>query len=59
MKYALIRNGVVENVVEWNGEGNLFSGYTCVNVDGVSCGPGWLYSDGAFTAPPENAAENN
>lgn len=56
MRYALIRNGFVENVVEWDGAGDLFSDYECVNVDDVICGPGWTYSGGEFVAPPDELA---
>ena len=57
MRYALIKNGVVENVVEWDGDDDLFSDYEYLNVENVVCGPGWRYSDGEFTAPPEFITE--
>lgn len=53
MRYALIKNGVVENVVEWSGSGDQFEGYTCVNIDGFIVGPGWFYSGGEFSSPVE------
>ncbi|EEQ8762644.1 tail fiber assembly protein [Escherichia coli] len=50
--FALVRNGVVENVVLWDGEGDIFSDYEVINVDDISAGVGWLYNNGAFIAPP-------
>lgn len=57
MRYALIKHGVVENVVEWDGADDLFSDYDFLNVEAVVCGTGWSYSDGEFTAPPEFITE--
>lgn len=51
-KFALVRNGIVENIVLWDGEGDIFSAYEAINVDEISAGVGWLYNDGAFVAPP-------
>lgn len=48
--YALIKNDIVENIVLWDGSGDLFSEYITVNIDDITCGIGWSYSDGAFTA---------
>lgn len=52
MRYALIRNGYVENVVEWDGETDWSPG---PDYDVIDCpdevGPGWLYDDG-FSPPP-------
>ncbi|WP_155033396.1 tail fiber assembly protein [Enterobacter hormaechei] len=50
--YALIKNGVVENVVIWDGEGDIFADYTTVIVDGLNAGIGWLYNGKTFNAPP-------
>lgn len=52
MQYALVKDGVVENVVEWDGEGNLFEGYVTVNIESVDCGIGWSYKSGVFSPPP-------
>ncbi len=49
--YALIKDGVVENIVVWDGTGDIFSDYTTVNIDDVEAGIGWAYSDGTFTQP--------
>lgn len=54
MRYALVVNGVVENVVEWDGVGDLFSESIPVEVSpGVSVGIGWSYDGASFVAPPD------
>lgn len=51
-KYALINSkGIVENVVLWDGKGNLFSDYVSVNVDEIDAGIGWTYAEGDFLQP--------
>lgn len=52
-KYALVKKGFVENVVEWDGKGDLFPEFVCVNVDAITTGPGWSYDGKKFTPPPE------
>lgn len=49
MRYAIIENGLVANVVV--ADANLASenGW----VDCPVAGPGWTYVNGVFTAPPE------
>lgn len=49
--YALIKDGVVENIIVWDGTGNIFNDYTTVNIDDVEAGIGWSYSDSTFTPP--------
>lgn len=51
--YALIKNGMVENTVLWDGEGDIFDEYETVNIDGLSVGIGWAYDGKKFTAPLE------
>ncbi|EOC1689290.1 hypothetical protein ACI1BE_000487 [Cronobacter turicensis] len=51
MRYALISDGVVINVIEWDGEGDIFSGYELVPIDGIQAGIGWTYSNGEFKDP--------
>ena len=53
MNYALVKDGVVENIVLWDGEGDLFEGYVAVNIDGLGVGVGWTYDGKKFTAPVE------
>ncbi len=57
--YALIKNGIVENIVVWDGKGNLFPDFTAINVDNVLCGIGWIYSDENFTDPNEPKPPTN
>ena len=51
--YALIKNGVVENVVIWDEHGDIFDDYTVVNLEGLLAGIGWTYDGEKFSAPPE------
>lgn len=54
MRYALINNDVVENIVLWDGEGDIFDDYIKVELsDDVECGIGWAYENGEFIAPTE------
>lgn len=55
--WALIANGVVENIVVWDGESAWSPppGCTLVEVTGTATGPGWTY-DGATFSPPPGAA---
>jgi hypothetical protein len=47
MRYAIIENGVVSNVVVADAEYAAQQGWiTCPDA-----GPGWTYADGVFTAP--------
>jgi hypothetical protein len=40
--YALIQSGMVENVVVWDGEGDIFSDYTTYKIkEGETVGPGF------------------
>lgn len=55
MRYALIQNGIVVNIVEWDGEGDLFDGHETVNVDDMRCGVGWEYQNGKCIAPPDDS----
>lgn len=51
--YALVKNGVVENVVVWDGTGDIFDDYITVNIDDISAGIDWTYDGEAFARPPE------
>ena len=51
--YALVKNGVVENVVVWDGTGGIFDDYITVNIDDISAGIDWTYDVEAFATPPE------
>ncbi|MFW5401370.1 tail fiber assembly protein [Yersinia sp. 1252 StPb PI] len=52
-KYAVVLNGVVINIVVWDGvtEWQPNEGEAIVATDEI--GIGWYYADGTFTAPPE------
>lgn len=60
--YALIENGVVKNIIAWDGpdvspvdfgEGVTAVEYSDENLAGI----GYTYSDGVFSAPPATAEE--
>lgn len=51
MKKALIDNGIVTNVIRAR-PGFEVPGMNLIDCPD-ECGPGWLYVDGEFTAPPE------
>jgi hypothetical protein len=59
MKYAMIRDGRVENVVEWDGEAEWTPDPSYDVIDcPPSVGPGWSHDDDGFHAPPEPPVEN-
>lgn len=47
MRYAIVENGIVVNVVEADSEFASQNGL----VECPTAGPGWTYSDGVFTKP--------
>ena len=53
-RYALVKDGVVENLVSWNGEGELFFEFVTVKLNDDSVASvGWSYDGTTFIAPPE------
>ncbi len=54
--YAVIENGMVVNVIAWDGEAEFTmpDNLQLINISDISEQPGigWAYSDGGFTAPP-------
>ncbi len=54
--YAVIENGMVVNVIVWDGEAEFTvpDNQQLINLSDISEQPGigWVYSDGRFTAPP-------
>ncbi|EFO0655468.1 phage tail protein [Escherichia coli] len=54
--YAVIENGMVVNVIVWDGEAafTVPDNQQLINISDISAQPGigWAYSDGGFTAPP-------
>ena len=58
MKYAIIDNGTVENLILWDGvtEYTPPQNTTLVNIDNIPCEIGWIQQpDGSFAAPENNA----
>jgi hypothetical protein len=54
MRIAIVRDGVVENVV--NASESFQPGVGSVAVPTEIAGPGWIYQDGAFASPAEDAS---
>lgn len=55
MKYALVSNQYVADLVLWDGESEWTppAGLTPVKCpDGIPVSPGWSYVDGEFSPPP-------
>lgn len=59
-KWAVVKNGVVVNIVLWDGENDWEpeDGQIAVPIpppvdNEQEAGIGWSYSDGTFIAPPE------
>ena len=54
--YAVIENGMVVNVIVWDGEAEFTvpDNQQLINISDISEQPGigWVYSDEGFTAPP-------
>lgn len=56
-RYAMIKNGIVENIVLWDGETTWNPGnYQLVDVSGISCSIGMTYNDGIFSEPEAEQA---
>jgi hypothetical protein len=55
MRYAQVIDGIVVNVIVWDGTTPLGLNGELINVDDVPCGPGWLYTDGVFVAPSSDS----
>ena len=54
-RYALVKDGAVENLVSWNGEGELFSEFVTVELNDDSVASvGWSYNGKEFMTPPES-----
>ncbi len=46
MRYALVENNVVVNVILWNGDGDLYCNYKTIQLSNLSdVGPGDLYDE--------------
>lgn len=56
MNYAIIKNGIVENIVIWDGESEWPELASAIlSTDGV--GIGWHYDNDVFSAPPPTNKE--
>ncbi|CAB3720242.1 hypothetical protein LMG22037_04702 [Paraburkholderia phenoliruptrix] len=53
--YAIVENGVVSNVILWDGQTEWTPppGSTVMKLaDGIECGPGYTFDGTNFIAPP-------
>ena len=49
MRYALVKNGVVEDVIEADGTMQVPADTTAIAT--AEAGPGWTYTNGVFSPP--------
>lgn len=58
MRYAHVRNGIVENVSVWDHEPTAVEraryAEELINVTDVPCGPDWTYANGSFAPPAQS-----
>jgi len=59
MRYAIVRNEIVESVIIWDGQSAYSApeGTTLVPTNGAIVGPGYSYVNGEFVAPAAPAEE--
>ncbi|MBC2610767.1 MULTISPECIES: hypothetical protein [Citrobacter] len=57
-KYAIITDGIVSNIVIWDGKGGVFTNYVKI-TPGTNVDIGWEYSNGVFTNPDEPLPPSN
>ena len=61
MKYAILRNNIVENIIVADQDFINKYYFDAINVDNVECGIKWVYDGTIFTKPvivePEIAEE--
>lgn len=53
MRYAIIKDGVVDNVIVWDEETSYHTDGELVSLDGITAGVGWTYDGSTFIQPPE------
>lgn len=59
MRYAIIRSGLVENVILWDGEADWNPGDDVSVIDcPAEVGIGWTHDEDGFQAPPEPVVED-
>jgi hypothetical protein len=61
-RYAMVddTSQIVVNVIEWDGSVETWqppAGYTMVEDNPPSAGPGYTYKDGAFVPPPSGGTQ--
>ncbi|QBX83360.1 hypothetical protein [Enterobacter roggenkampii] len=63
MQWALIKNGVVENIIEWEWDGSedtdLFKDYVKVDVTNIQCRIGWEWDGVSFSNPNATPGPTN
>lgn len=52
MRYAIIKNDIVDNVMEIEPGSDWVPDEDAILIPSDIAGPGWSYSDGVFQAPP-------
>lgn len=53
MRYAIVENGIVSNIVIWDGENNIFADFVTVEItDEMAVAIGHSYTGGDFYPPP-------
>ncbi|MEB6511332.1 tail fiber assembly protein [Enterobacter roggenkampii] len=53
-RYALVKDGIVVDLVAWNGDGDLFNGFQTVGLtEDAPASVGWNYNGKHFSPPPE------
>lgn len=57
MKYAIIKDGTVINVILWDGQTDVGITDQLVELGDNRAGVGWTYDGTTFTAPPEEEIE--
>jgi len=56
MRYAVVENGIVSNIVIWDGENDIFADFVTVEItDEMIVAQGYKYLEGNFIPPVEPA----
>lgn len=51
MRYAIVSDGIVKNVFNWDGENDAYDPGVAIPLGDEPCAAGWLYYDGDFIDP--------
>jgi hypothetical protein len=57
MRYALIENGIVKNIIIWNGVSEYARSNELIQITDQICDIGYSYVDGNFIAPIEQIVD--